>query len=307
MKVLRLSCAATASLLLVACGGGSGENNTAVAGVTLTSTATTITATSAVISKGDRTGWVYTTTLTARTAAGGAATLDQSKFAAQVFVDVPATTTFGLSPTEAAGQYKLVVSSTVGGTGLPVATAGTTSNLKETIYYNESDKRISFEVPIVLSCSQPAFVGTAPCQSSSASTGSTGSTGSSGGTTGGGTTGGGTAGGGTSSTRSFVSWNGSANGEIVKDANNEDFAFYADTRCLYSYIRQSETSNFCLSSNSASGNFAGRAMSVNSARSTTGTCITVLVDTATGNLLDIVTNSAGVQTVTVSSTRPAAC
>ena len=295
-------------LALFGCGGGSTNSTadagpTAVAGVSMSNAVASISATPAVITKGDNSNQVYTTTLTAKTASGDAATLQQSKFAAPVYVDVPASTTFGLSPSDVPGQYKLVVSSTVGGSGLPVAVAGVTTNLKDMIYYNETAGRITFEVPIVLSCSQPAYVASAKCQSTS-SGGASSTTVSSGSNSSSGT---GSSSGGSAASRSFISWNGSSNGEIVKDANNEDFAFYADTRCLYSFNRQSETSNFCLFANSASGSFAGRAISVISARSTTGSCIAVMIDPVNGNTIDIVTSAAGVQTVTVSTTRPTGC
>jgi hypothetical protein len=105
----------------------------------------------------------------------------------------------------------------------------------------------------------------------------------------------------TSGSRSFISWNGSSNGVVVKDANNEDFAFYSDSRCLYSYARQQETSNFCLSSGQAEGYFAGVYVQVMLASGSQGGCITVLADYY-GRQVDIYTNSAGVQVVSPQST-----
>jgi hypothetical protein len=109
--------------------------------------------------------------------------------------------------------------------------------------------------------------------------------------------------GGNTTARAYIRWNGNANGEIVKDANNEDFAFYADTRCIYSFARRVETTNFCLGTNPAyAGVFAGLAVHVQSARGTAGGCIAVLA-TPEGLQVDIFTDSAGIQTVRALSTR----
>jgi hypothetical protein len=96
--------------------------------------------------------------------------------------------------------------------------------------------------------------------------------------------------------RSFITWTNSMNGVVVKDANNEDFAFYSDDRCLYSYATGGETTNFCLYSGSSSGNFAGIAMQVMLASGSNGGCVAVLADYY-GHQIDIYTNSSGTQIV----------
>jgi hypothetical protein len=101
-------------------------------------------------------------------------------------------------------------------------------------------------------------------------------------------------------TRTFITWTGNANGVVVKDANNESFAFYSDSRCLYSYAREQETTNFCLSAGRADGYFAGVYVQVMAATSTTGGCIAVLADWY-GRQVDIYTNSAGIQIVSPQS------
>lgn len=111
---------------------------------------------------------------------------------------------------------------------------------------------------------------------------------------------GGGAGGGGSTTRGFIAWTGSLNGSTVKDANNENFAFYADTRCLYSYNRDIETSNFCLDGQNA-GAFDGLRIRVLSV-ATAGGCIAALAD-LDGFQVDIHTSAAGVQTATVGAQR----
>lgn len=101
--------------------------------------------------------------------------------------------------------------------------------------------------------------------------------------------------------RTFISWAGSVNGVFVKDSGNEDFSFYSDTRCLYSYARDQETTNFCLNSGS-SGSFAGQPVIVMSAMNVLGTgCLAVLADPY-GRQIDIYTDVFGTQTVRVLST-----
>lgn len=101
--------------------------------------------------------------------------------------------------------------------------------------------------------------------------------------------------------RTFTSWAGSVNGVVVKDAGNESFAFYSDTRCLYSYARDQETTNFCLT-NGANGNFAGQPVMVMSAANVYGGgCLAVLADPY-GRQIDIYTNASGIQIVQVLST-----
>ncbi|MDB5870598.1 MAG: hypothetical protein JWQ07_40 [Ramlibacter sp.] len=102
-------------------------------------------------------------------------------------------------------------------------------------------------------------------------------------------------------TRTFTSWTGSVNGVVVKDAGNESFAFYSDTHCLYSYARNQETTNFCLTSG-ASGYFAGQPVIVMSAANVNGIgCLAVLADTY-GRQIDIYTDAYGTQIVQVLST-----
>ncbi|MBG9389867.1 hypothetical protein [Caenimonas aquaedulcis] len=113
-----------------------------------------------------------------------------------------------------------------------------------------------------------------------------------------GTSGGGGGGGGSGG---YISWTNSNNGVTVLDANNESFAFEANSRCLYSYNTQSTTTNFCLYSGAAYGSFAGQYVQVMLVASTTGGCIAALAD-AYGYQIDIYTNN-GVQTVTTTNSK----
>lgn len=123
-------------------------------------------------------------------------------------------------------------------------------------------------------------------------TGTTGTTGTPGSTGTTGTTG--TTG--STGAPSYIEWNGSLNGVVVKDAGNEDFAFETKSRCLYSYKRKEITSNFCLGSG-AQGSFAGQPVIVMLATALDGRgCIAVLAD-PTGYQIDIFTDASGRQIV----------
>ena len=45
---------------------------------------------------------------------------------------------------------------------------------------------------------------------------------------------------------SFIFWTGNASGDLVVDANNQVFAFYADNGCLHNFQARRENPNFCL-------------------------------------------------------------
>lgn len=104
--------------------------------------------------------------------------------------------------------------------------------------------------------------------------------------------------------RGFINWNGSANGYIVLDANDEQFKFFADSRCIYSLNFKQETTNFCLIDNSGNANFAGLAVSVTSVKGAQGGCIAAL--TSGGYLVDIYTNG-NTQTVRATNEKPNYC
>ncbi len=107
------------------------------------------------------------------------------------------------------------------------------------------------------------------------------------------------------SNRPFISWSNNANGTIIKDSSNENFAFFSDTRCLYSFNTQKETSNYCVGSN-GKANFAGADIRVRAARSTSGYCIAVL-SAPDGRAVDIYTDSSGRQNFRITSSKWRSC
>lgn len=113
----------------------------------------------------------------------------------------------------------------------------------------------------------------------------------------------GTGGGG--ATRTYIRWNGSANGEVVLDASDDPFKFNSATRCLYSVNRDTEYDNFCLAGENTV-NFDGTFYTVSRILSTRNTCITGLL-TADGYKADIVTGGNRIDSIRPTTERPVSC
>lgn len=105
----------------------------------------------------------------------------------------------------------------------------------------------------------------------------------------------------------FISWTGNSNGNQVVDANNDVFAFYGDTGCLYNNRTGRENRDFCLTSPQGTVQYGGLRMRVVNSLSTAGSCITVLVEESTANFIDIGLDTLGREIVAVTSVRPAPC
>lgn len=106
---------------------------------------------------------------------------------------------------------------------------------------------------------------------------------------------------------SFLSWTGNSNRDRVVDANNDDFAFYSDTGCLYNFRTDRENPSFCLTLPSGNVRYGGLSMRVVNALSAAGTCITVLVEESTANFVNIELDTLGNEVVFVTGVRPASC
>lgn len=105
----------------------------------------------------------------------------------------------------------------------------------------------------------------------------------------------------------FIFWRGNSSGDQVVDANNDAFAFYADNGCLHNFRTGRENRDFCLTSGGGTALYGGLAMRVVNIRSVAGTCITGLVNEATGNLIDIELDSLGREVVFITPLRPEPC
>jgi hypothetical protein len=106
---------------------------------------------------------------------------------------------------------------------------------------------------------------------------------------------------------SFLFWSGNSSGETVIDANNEAFAFYSDTGCLYNFQTGRENTAFCLLPGTnvvTYGPFRGQVLNV---RASTGACVAALIDENTANFADIAIDSFGREVVALTQLRPVLC
>lgn len=97
----------------------------------------------------------------------------------------------------------------------------------------------------------------------------------------------------------FVIWFGNSSGDVVVDANNDAFAFFADNGCLYNFQTGLENPFFCLTSAGDTARYGGLRILVTNVRSVTGTCITALIDKASLHFIDIVPDTFGNEVVFV--------
>jgi hypothetical protein len=112
---------------------------------------------------------------------------------------------------------------------------------------------------------------------------------------------------GTQSIHPFLLWSGSSSGDQVIDGNNDAFAFYADSGCLYNFQTGRENTAFCLVSSGnvvAYGPFRGQVLNV---LSSTGVCVAAIIDAFTGNFADIEIDSFGREVVVITPLRPTIC
>ncbi|MEC4720072.1 hypothetical protein RY831_12990 [Noviherbaspirillum sp. CPCC 100848] len=105
----------------------------------------------------------------------------------------------------------------------------------------------------------------------------------------------------------FIAWTGNSSGDQVVDANNDTFAFYADTGCLYNFRTDLENAQFCLNTPQGTVRYGALAMRIVNALSTNGACISVLVEQSTANFVDIEVDPYGREVVAITSVRPAPC
>ena len=105
----------------------------------------------------------------------------------------------------------------------------------------------------------------------------------------------------------FVIWRGNSSGDLVVDANNDAFAFYADSGCLYNPRTGRENRDFCLTSSSGSARYGTLPVRIVNVRAVTGICIAALIDEATSNFIDIGLDAVGREVVFVTALRPDFC
>lgn len=105
----------------------------------------------------------------------------------------------------------------------------------------------------------------------------------------------------------FIFWSGSSGGERVVDVNNDAFAFFNDSGCLYNYQTGRENQGFCLSASGDRVRYGVLAMRIVNVTSVTGTCIAALVEESTAQFVDIEVDAFGREVVAVTGLRPNPC
>ncbi|WP_194712592.1 hypothetical protein [Noviherbaspirillum soli] len=109
------------------------------------------------------------------------------------------------------------------------------------------------------------------------------------------------------SRRTFIFWSGSSSGERVVDVNNDAFAFFSDTGCLYNFQTGRENQGFCLNAGGDRVRYGVLAMRIVNVTSAAGTCIAALVEESTAQFVDIATDAFDREVVAVTALRPSPC
>ena len=105
----------------------------------------------------------------------------------------------------------------------------------------------------------------------------------------------------------FIFWSGSASGERVVDVNNDAFAFFSDTGCLFNFQTGRENQGFCLNAGGDRVRYGVLAMRIVNVTSAAGTCIAALVEESTAQFVDIETDAFDREIVAVTALRPSPC
>jgi hypothetical protein len=105
----------------------------------------------------------------------------------------------------------------------------------------------------------------------------------------------------------FLVWAGSSSGDRVIDANNDAFAFFADTGCLFNFQTGRENRDFCLTSGQSTAQYGRLFMRIVNGRSVVGSCIAALVEESTARFIDIQIDTFGREIVIVTTVQPEPC
>jgi 3D (Asp-Asp-Asp) domain-containing protein len=105
----------------------------------------------------------------------------------------------------------------------------------------------------------------------------------------------------------FIIWEGNGNLDRVVDVNNQAFAFNAKNGCLFNFRSGRENPLFCVVAADDTVFYNGSRIRLANIRSSTGACVTALIDDATGRFLDIRIDAFGTEIVFVTTVRPFFC
>ena len=105
----------------------------------------------------------------------------------------------------------------------------------------------------------------------------------------------------------FIFWTGNFSGDRVVDADNQVFAFYADTGCLYNFQTRRENLNFCLTAAGDAALYGNYLIRIANVRAVTGACVTALVNPVTGHFVDVTIDAFGRESVFTTPLLPQFC
>lgn len=106
---------------------------------------------------------------------------------------------------------------------------------------------------------------------------------------------------------SFIFWAGNVSGDLVVDANNQVFAFYADNGCLYNFQTRRENPNFCLTATGDTAWYSGFLVRIANVRAVTGACVTALIDPVTAHFVDVEIDTFGREALFSTALLPQFC
>jgi hypothetical protein len=106
---------------------------------------------------------------------------------------------------------------------------------------------------------------------------------------------------------SFLFWTGNSSGDLVVDADNQVFAFYADTGCLYNFQTRRENRSFCLTGAGDAALYGNYLVRIANIRAVTGACVTALVNPVNGRFVDVAIDAFGREAVFTTSLLPVFC
>lgn len=105
----------------------------------------------------------------------------------------------------------------------------------------------------------------------------------------------------------FIVWVGSSGASHVIDGPGHQFAFFADTGCLFNFQTGQENPAFCLGPGSNFVSYGAFHGQVTNVLVTNGTCQAAIIDSFTGNFSDIEVDAFGREVVLTTPLHPALC
>ncbi|MGV3742391.1 MAG: hypothetical protein ACO1NO_08785 [Burkholderiaceae bacterium] len=105
----------------------------------------------------------------------------------------------------------------------------------------------------------------------------------------------------------FILWTGNFNADRILDADNQTFAFYIDSGCLHNFQTGRRNDAFCIVSGETLIRYEGFFIRIVNIRSSTGECVSALVDDVTTRFVDIDVDGTGREVVFITPLQPVLC